>query len=58
MSPIKASEAQLFYANLLHRLTLFGFALLLIAMGFGRRSDTCSASTLITALKTFHIQNI
>jgi hypothetical protein len=31
MSPLKASEAQLFYANLLHRLTLIGFALLLIA---------------------------
>jgi hypothetical protein len=31
MSPLKASEAQLFYANLLNRLTLFGFALLLIA---------------------------
>lgn len=31
MSPIKASEAQLFYANLLNRLTLFGFALLLVA---------------------------
>ena len=31
MSPLKASEAQLFYANLLNRLTLIGFALLLIA---------------------------
>ena len=31
MSPLKASEAQLFYANLLNRLTLLGFALLLIA---------------------------
>jgi hypothetical protein len=30
MSPIKASEAQLFYANLLNKLTLFGFAVLLI----------------------------
>jgi hypothetical protein len=28
MSPLKASEAQLFYANLLSRLTLIGFALL------------------------------
>ena len=31
MSPLKASEAQLFYANLLNRITLFGFALLIIA---------------------------
>lgn len=31
MSPLKASEAQLFYANLLNRLTLIGFALLVIA---------------------------
>ena len=31
MSPLKASEAQLFYANLLNRLTLAGFALLVIA---------------------------
>jgi|UniRef100_A0A7V6A358 hypothetical protein len=31
MSPLKASEAQLFYANLLNRLTLFSFALLIIA---------------------------
>ena len=30
MSPLKASEAQLFYANLLNRLTLIGFALLVI----------------------------
>ena len=30
MSPLKASEAQLFYANLLNRLTLFGFAVLII----------------------------
>jgi hypothetical protein len=30
MSPLKASEAQLFYANLLNRLTLVGFALLVI----------------------------
>jgi hypothetical protein len=33
MSPLKASEAQLFYANLLNRLSLFGFALLVIAFG-------------------------
>jgi hypothetical protein len=31
MSPVKASEAQLFYANLLNRLSLFGFALLVVA---------------------------
>ncbi len=31
MSPLKASEAQLFYANLLNKLSLFGFALLVIA---------------------------
>ena len=31
MSPVKASEAQLFYANLLNRMTLFGFAILLVA---------------------------
>jgi hypothetical protein len=30
MSPLKASEAQLFYANLLNKLTLFGFAVLII----------------------------
>jgi hypothetical protein len=30
MSPVKASEAQLYYANLLNKLTLFGFAVLLI----------------------------
>jgi len=30
MSPLKASEAQLFYANLLNRLTLFGFAVLIL----------------------------
>jgi hypothetical protein len=30
MTPLKASEAQLFYANLLNRLTLFGFAVLII----------------------------
>ena len=31
MSPLKASEAQLFYANLLNRLTLIGFMVLLAA---------------------------
>jgi hypothetical protein len=31
MSPLKASEAQLFYANLLNKLSLFGFLVLLIA---------------------------
>jgi hypothetical protein len=30
MSPLKASEAQLFYATLLNRLTLIGFALLVV----------------------------
>jgi len=30
MSPLKASEAQLFYANLLNRLTMFGFLVLII----------------------------
>lgn len=30
MSPLKVSEAQLFYATLLNRLTLFGFAVLLV----------------------------
>lgn len=30
MSPLKASEAQLFYANLLNKLTLFGFLVLII----------------------------
>lgn len=31
MAPLKASEAQLFYATVLNRLTLLGFALLLVA---------------------------
>lgn len=31
MSPLKASEAQLFYANLLNKLTLFGFTVLILA---------------------------
>lgn len=31
MSPLKASEAQLFYATVLNRLTLFGFAALVVA---------------------------
>lgn len=31
MSPTKASEAQLFYATVLNRLTLFGFAVLVVA---------------------------
>lgn len=31
MSPLKVTEAQLFYANLLNRITLCGFALLIIA---------------------------
>jgi hypothetical protein len=31
MSPLKASEAQLFYASVLNRLALFGFALLVLA---------------------------
>ena len=31
MSPLKASEAQLFYANLLNKLTLFGFLVLIIS---------------------------
>jgi hypothetical protein len=31
MSPLKASEAQLFYATVLNRLALFGFALLVVA---------------------------
>ncbi|MGQ9689097.1 MAG: DUF1634 domain-containing protein [Desulfobaccales bacterium] len=31
MSPLKASEAQLFYAKVLNRLTLAGFALLILA---------------------------
>lgn len=31
MSPLKASEAQLFYASVLNRLALFGFALLVVA---------------------------
>jgi hypothetical protein len=31
MSPLKASEAQLFYANLLNKLTMFGFLVLLIS---------------------------
>ena len=31
MSPLKASEAQLFYATVLNRLTLIGFALLVVA---------------------------
>jgi len=31
MSPLKASEAQLFYATVLNRLTLAGFALLILA---------------------------
>jgi len=31
MSPLKASEAQLFYATTLNRLTLFGFAALVLA---------------------------
>jgi hypothetical protein len=30
MSPLKASEAQLFYAKVLNRLTLFGFATLIV----------------------------
>jgi hypothetical protein len=30
MSPLKASEAQLFYAKVLNRLTLFGFATLIL----------------------------
>jgi hypothetical protein len=31
MSPLKASEAQLFYATVLNRLTLIGFAVLVVA---------------------------
>ncbi len=31
MSPLKASEAQLFYASVLNRLALFGFAVLVVA---------------------------
>ena len=31
MTPLKASEAQLFYANLLNKLTLFGFLVLIIS---------------------------
>ena len=31
MSPLKVSEAQLFYATVLNRLTLFGFAVLVVA---------------------------
>jgi len=31
MSPLKASEAQLFYATILNRLALFGFAVLVVA---------------------------
>ena len=31
MSPLKASEAQLFYATVLNRLALFGFAVLVVA---------------------------
>ncbi len=31
MSPLKASEAQLFYASVLNRLALFGFAVLVLA---------------------------
>jgi len=31
MSPLKASEAQLFYAKVLNRLTLIGFAILVVA---------------------------
>ena len=31
MSPLKASEAQLFYANLLNKLAMFGFLVLIVS---------------------------